>query len=373
MVPSIPLPFVISLLLIILLVRLMIQREPSLRPAIVFVGACAVLATIAGLRWSFDVRAIRLLQPIVASSLPPIAWFCFAGLKGTGNAARRWAHAVPVGLVAILAVASSTWHPPVDLVLAVLFSGYGIALLRIGSAGPDGLGAARLTDAANAHKATIIAGLILIGSAAIDLLIAGDFDFYQGAHIALIVGTANVLSLPLIAYTVAIVGRSVSIPEAVEQAPSSAAEQRTPSAQSATTDAPAEALAASDTRIIEAIDTLMRKKRLYRDPDLTLNRLARRAGIPSRQISAAINRALGRNVSQVVNEYRIEEAKRLLALSDLPVTTIIFEAGFQTKSNFNREFLRVVGMSPSDYRRSHPPHTGGREAVSTGSPSPETP
>ena len=63
----------------------------------------------------------------------------------------------------------------------------------------------------------------------------------------------------------------------------------------------------------------------------------------------------GRNVSQVLNEYRIEEAKRLLARSDLPVTTILFEVGFQTKSNFNREFLRVAGMTPSDYRRVHAP------------------
>jgi AraC-like DNA-binding protein len=42
----------------------------------------------------------------------------------------------------------------------------------------------------------------------------------------------------------------------------------------------------------------------------------------------------------------------LLAFTDEPVTQVMFEAGFQTKSNFNREFLRVTGMSPSDYRRS---------------------
>jgi AraC-like DNA-binding protein len=34
------------------------------------------------------------------------------------------------------------------------------------------------------------------------------------------------------------------------------------------------------------------------------------------------------------------------------VTEIMLEAGFQTKSNFNREFKRVTGLTPSDYRSS---------------------
>ena len=95
----------------------------------------------------------------------------------------------------------------------------------------------------------------------------------------------------------------------------------------------------------------MRERHLFRDPDLTLSRIARRAGIPARQISGAVNRLERRNVSQLVNGYRIEAAKRLLAQTDMPVTAVMFEAGFQTKSNFNREFLRVTGSSPSEFRR----------------------
>ena len=102
MMPGIPLPFFISLLLVILLVRLINQREPSLRPAIVLVGACAMLATIVGLHWSFDLRGIRFLQPVIASSLRPIAWFCFSGLVGPGNTTRLSVQFIPVGVVSIL-------------------------------------------------------------------------------------------------------------------------------------------------------------------------------------------------------------------------------------------------------------------------------
>jgi AraC-like DNA-binding protein len=60
---------------------------------------------------------------------------------------------------------------------------------------------------------------------------------------------------------------------------------------------------------------------------------------------------LGKNVSQVVNDYRIQEAKDRLRGTDDPITSIMYEAGFQTKSNFNREFLRVTGVTPRAFRQ----------------------
>lgn len=357
--PAIPLPFVVSLLLVLLLARLVAQREPTLRPAVVFVGACAALTMIVGLRWSFDARVLRFLQPIVASTLPPIAWACFSELSGGGRAGRRWVHAVPVGLVASLSASWPLWQPPIDLVLAAVFFGYGFALLRIGSAGADGLPAARLSDTPRARTATLVAGAMLVGSGAVDVLVAGDFGLYQGAHAATIVGLTNLLALPLIAYAVVIAGRSVA------PLPDGAAEIAPPSPSQP------EPQTSDDAEIVAAVDALMRTKRLYRDPDLSLDRLARRAGIPARQISTAINRVFGRNVSQVLNEYRIEEARRLLVSSDLTVTAILFDVGFQTKSNFNREFLRVTGMTPSDYRRSGARPSGG-EPIAEEAPLPGT-
>lgn len=332
--PAIPLAFVIALLLVILLLRLVRRDEPTDLASMLFIGACVIMVTVVGLRWSFDLQAARFIQPIVAATLPPVAWICFAGLAGTDSRMPRrlWLHAIPVAVVAILSAGRETWRPPVDLVLAVQFFSYGVALLRLGSAGPDALGAARLVDAAKANKAIITAGFILIGSGLIDLSIAIDFGLNQGAHAASIVAVANLLTLTLIAYAVAIAGRSLPGVEARDSKPN-AAEQVPAIAPSQPPEAPGQA----DIRIIDVFDRLMREKRLFRDPDLTLNRLARRAGIPSRQVSAAINRVHGRNVSRVVNEYRIAEAGRLLAETELPITTIMFECGFQTKSNFNRE------------------------------------
>ena len=327
--PAIPLPFVIALLLAVLLLRLALLRERALRPAIGFVAACVVVAAIVGARWTFDWPFVRFLQPVLASGLPPIAWLCFTA----GQDRRRWLHFLPPAFVLALSALWPLWQSPVDLVLALLYLGYGIALLRLAFAGADSFVTTRLSDVAGAQKATLAAGTLLLSSAFVDLLIAADFGFYQGAHAEGIVTAGNLFILPVLAYAVAIIGRSMPVEDAEEiTRPAASTEE--------------------DARIIEAVDRLMREKQLFRDPDLTLNRIARRAGIPARQISAAVNRLQGRNVSQLVNGYRIEAAKRLLSQTDMPVTTVMFEAGFQTKSNFNREFLRMAGCSPSDFRRS---------------------
>ena len=54
--------------------------------------------------------------------------------------------------------------------------------------------------------------------------------------------------------------------------------------------------------------------------------------------------------SQYINRLRVQEACRLLAGSDMSVTQVIYAAGFNTKSNFNREFTRNTGQTPSAWR-----------------------
>jgi AraC-like DNA-binding protein len=76
------------------------------------------------------------------------------------------------------------------------------------------------------------------------------------------------------------------------------------------------------------------------------------------------------SVSQYVNQLRIREACRLLEETEQSVTSIMLDAGFQTKSNFNREFRRITGLSPvawrerevwklvSTHKNGHPDQTG---------------
>ncbi len=330
--PSIPLPFIVALLLLVLLAQLLARREPGDRPAIIFTAASALLVSMVGLRWSVDIPVLRFIQPVVAAALPPIAWLCFARLRQPG-AGSPWVHLVPVALVALLSLFWQVWQSPIDILLAIIFLGYGGRLVWLGLKGPDDLAQARLSQASAARTALLVVGTILCVSGVVDALIATDFGLFQGRHAPVIVALSNLVALPAAAWAVVLAGASTAPDDEPDTAPPPAA-------------------SGDDAAITGAVDTLMRDRKLYRDPDLTLNRLARRAIIPARDISRAVNRVHGCNVSQYVNAFRIEEAKHLLAESNMPVTAVMFECGFQTKSNFNREFLRLTGMNPGDYRRS---------------------
>ncbi len=93
-----------------------------------------------------------------------------------------------------------------------------------------------------------------------------------------------------------------------------------------------------------------KEKELFRDSNLTLARVAKRLSVPARDLSGATNRVTAENFSRFVNGYRIAYAKRALLETDLPVTEVMFEAGFLSKSSFNTEFRRVTGLTPSQFK-----------------------
>ena len=92
--------------------------------------------------------------------------------------------------------------------------------------------------------------------------------------------------------------------------------------------------------------------RLYLEPDLSVQRLARRLHVPVRDLSVAVNQTQGMNVSQYVNQFRMEHAADLLRGTDESVVKAMAQSGFLTRSNFYREFQRVYGVTPAAYRQS---------------------
>ena len=113
-----------------------------------------------------------------------------------------------------------------------------------------------------------------------------------------------------------------------------------------------QAATAYDLKLMDTLNTLMDEKQLYRESNLTLARVAKRLSVPVRDVSAATNRTTGENFSRYINGYRIAYAKRVLRDTNLPITEVMFEAGFLSKSSFNTEFRRITGQTPSAFRAS---------------------
>lgn len=105
--------------------------------------------------------------------------------------------------------------------------------------------------------------------------------------------------------------------------------------------------------LFEKWERLVMQEKVYlKEFGITLSAAAKKMGVPSRHLSNAVNQVYGGSFSQYLNDKRVEEAKRLFLESPArPITELMLDAGFNTKSNFNKEFLRVTNKSPSEYRK----------------------
>lgn len=84
--------------------------------------------------------------------------------------------------------------------------------------------------------------------------------------------------------------------------------------------------------------------------DFPVDAAATMAGMSAASFSRNFQRATGKRFIEFVNRVRIGQACGLLYASDDQITSICFQVGFQNVANFNRHFLKMKGMTPSEYR-----------------------
>jgi AraC-like DNA-binding protein len=89
----------------------------------------------------------------------------------------------------------------------------------------------------------------------------------------------------------------------------------------------------------------------WRDPDLGLEQLAQRLGTNTSYVSRALNDGLGLSFNEAINRLRVEAVcAELRAGSTRPLLAIAFDAGFNSKTSFNRCFKELTGTTPSRFR-----------------------
>ncbi|MGO4852140.1 helix-turn-helix domain-containing protein [Phaeovulum sp. W22_SRMD_FR3] len=337
---SIPLPFVVAILLIFLLAEVVRRDDglcaggaPGNTPFLVLILVSILQSVLSGLRWGYGVQEVAYLMPVIAATVPPLA---YAGVSQLVRAsplsgrARLILHMLPVALIVLLLL---VWRDALDIVLALIFMVYAGAILALMRTGTDALQRLPFENATPAFRSILFAACALLFSAALDIYVFLDFSEGRSRHALTIITLGNLAALIILSLAAAIAGRNPSADAEPEAAPGPEGD--------------------GDRDTMDRVTLHLRGRQVYRDPELTLDRLARKVLIPARQISGAINRTTGKNVSQYVNEYRIAEACQHLSETDKPVTEIMFDVGFQTKSNFNREFRRVTDMTPIQWREKH--------------------
>lgn len=100
------------------------------------------------------------------------------------------------------------------------------------------------------------------------------------------------------------------------------------------------------------LEQLMRDKKPFLDPDLTLRSLAQMLGIPANHLSQLLNEGFDKNFAEFVNAYRVETFQSKAAdprLQHLTILGLAYESGFNSKTVFNTFFKKMTGKTPKEY------------------------
>ena len=104
------------------------------------------------------------------------------------------------------------------------------------------------------------------------------------------------------------------------------------------------------TRLSHYIET----DRLYLQPNLSLADISKLIRGSTQKTSEIINQYAQQNFNDFINQYRIQEAKKMLITHhNLTISAIAFDVGFNSLSSFNSAFKKFEGITPSAYRKTY--------------------
>lgn len=93
---------------------------------------------------------------------------------------------------------------------------------------------------------------------------------------------------------------------------------------------------------------------MFIQPNITIEQVARQLQTNRTYLSLYINKVENKTFREWINRLRIEKAKKILLLhSDISITEIAFLIGYNDCSNFNKQFVKYVGVSAQIWRKQH--------------------
>ncbi len=321
-----PLSFLISAAALFVLYFQWSGSEPKSRN-IWFMSFLIILAfqsALIGVRFGYGIDWFGDIQPLIAAMLPPLAYLSF---KRPSASIKTLVYALPIIIIFFSVI---LLRDIVDFLLALNNLFYAFALLQLGVGGIDAMGWVKIDQTRLVNRLLWLVCAALVISGVTDLFITYDFWTTNGNNISKIAGWASLSgSFLAILITFSVVGWNKHKIQKMRNSD--------PEVQK---------------EVFTQLENLMKRERLFIDPDINLNRISKRMILPIRDVSRAINIITGQSVSHYINKLRVEEACTLLQKPKMQITAIVYASGFNTKSNFNREFVRIIGKTPSQWRSS---------------------
>ena len=91
--------------------------------------------------------------------------------------------------------------------------------------------------------------------------------------------------------------------------------------------------------------------RSYLNPEMSLQIMSQNLNVTANQLSQVVNEKLDKNFQTLLNEYRVKEVKQNINDDKRSLLGIALDAGFSSKSAFNRVFKEITGITPSEYKK----------------------
>ena len=273
-----------------------------------------------------------LMRPVLALLICPLMFLYFVAASDWDFKLRpiHTLHLIPA-LIIGAQMFSGVFIFNVDLAIIIVFSAYAVALLWRARRGPtqfELLGASK-----DKHYFALIGSAALL---ALSVCIEGFVIFDIASGRGLTGSLSLLINLCMDLCVIAIVL------SAALQRPSPFDWLYTPAPQTPSQD---------DKANVTAFENLVQTERLYAQENLGLGTIAKRLNLSRRRLSESINRVYGESYSAHMNGLRVNAAKTLLsAHPEMAMIDIMYDAGFWSKSSFNKEFRARENMSPSDYQ-----------------------
>ncbi len=104
----------------------------------------------------------------------------------------------------------------------------------------------------------------------------------------------------------------------------------------------------------DSLIKLFDQEKIHKENDLNLEKLANRLNTTRHNASQVINEHFNMNFNELVNKYRISEAKEIFNSDfqrNLNIIDVAYEVGFNNKVTFNKAFKKDTHLTPSEYQR----------------------
>ena len=85
--------------------------------------------------------------------------------------------------------------------------------------------------------------------------------------------------------------------------------------------------------------------------NFSMAEIAEKTGMDSSQFSRSFRKVSGNTFTSFVNRLRVNRACQLLAETDKYISTICYHVGYNNVANFNRRFVEIKKITPSEYRK----------------------